>query len=147
MTRSAFEGFTAVVPDGGSATREEVTYSEASAHAPMRFMPPSELGKLRVSRSTLDPEEQPGADPEELAALAREWGTRRGIDAPLSCATELRRGVARAAASYRIGDDFVALWLVADDASLVEATYVCPWDRREADREAREALVGSLRLR
>ncbi len=110
-------------------------------------MPPLGLGRLRVSLPLIDPEDQPGADTEELKAMAWEWGTRRGIEEPRWWATELRSGVARAAATFRIGDDFVALWLLSDGASLVEATYVCPWDRREADRAAREALVASLRLR
>lgn len=147
MSRSAFEGFTAVVPEGWSATREEVTYSEAAEHAPTRFVAPSGRGPLRVSAPALDPEEQPGADPDELEALARDWGVRRGIDDPISCVAEVSGGVARAAVSYRIGEDFVALWLLSDGASMLQATYVCPWDARDEDRAAREALVGSIRLR
>ena len=147
MSRNAFEGFTAVVPEGWSSAREETTYSEAAEHAPTRFVSPSHLGTLRVSVPALDADEQPGADPDELDALARDWGMRRGIDEPLSCVTELRHGVARAAASYRIGDELVALWLLSDGTSMLQATYVCPWERRDEDRAAREALVGSIRLR
>jgi hypothetical protein len=147
MSRQAFEGFTAVVPQGWSAAREETTYSEAAEHAPTRFASPSGRGALRVNVPALDPDEQPGADPEELDALARDWGMRRGIDAPLACATELRHGLARAAAGYRIGEDFVALWLFSDGTSMLQATYVCPWEARDEDRAAREALVGSIRLR
>jgi hypothetical protein len=147
MSRQAFEGFTAVVPEGWSAAREETTYSEATEHAPTRFVSPGGRGALRVNVPALDPDEQPGADPDELDALARDWGMRRGIDEPLACATELRHGVARAAASYRIGEDFVELWLFSDGASMLQATYVCPWEARDEGRAAREALVGSIRLR
>lgn len=147
MSRRAFEGFTAVVPEGWSSTREEVTYSEAAEHAPTRFMAPSGHGTLRINVPALDPDEQPGADPDELSALARDWGMRRGINEPLACATELRRGIARVTVSYRIGDDLVALWLLSDGNSMLQATYVCPWEGRDEDRAAREALVGSIRLR
>jgi hypothetical protein len=147
MSRQAFEGFTAVVPDGWLAAREEVTYSEAAAHAPTRFASPGGPGTLRANMPAIDPDDQAGADPDELDALARDWGLRRGIDEPLASATELRHGLARAAVSYRIGDDYVELWLFSDGASMLQATYVCPWEAREEDRAAREALIGSIRLR
>jgi hypothetical protein len=143
--RSAFEGFSGVVPEGWKASRDEVTYSEAGLHAPMRFHSPRRVGVLRVSVPWLDPDEQPGADPEELEGLAREWGLRRGVDEPLTCATEVRSGLARATASYRIGGDFVEVWFLSDGTTLIKASYVCKWDEREVDRAAREALVGSLR--
>ncbi|APR83784.1 Hypothetical protein A7982_09133 [Minicystis rosea] len=145
MPHSAFEGFTAVVPEGWKASRDEVTYSEAGLHAPMRFTSPGRRGVLRVSVPWLDADDQPGADPDELDSLAREWGLRRGIDAPLACQTELRDGLARATASYRIGEDFVEVWFISDSSTLIKASYVCKWDERDLDRAARSALVGSLR--
>lgn len=147
MGQSAFEGFSAMVPEGWKAGRDEVTYSEAGEHAPMRFTSPGRRGVLRVSVPWLDADEQPGADPDELDALAREWGLRRGIDEPLTCTAELASGLARAAASYRLGEDFVTVWFLSDGTTLIKASYVCKWDEREADRPAREAMVGSLRPR
>jgi hypothetical protein len=146
--RSAFEGFSGVVPEGWKASRDEVTYSEAGLHAPMRFHSPGRLGVLRVSVPWLDPDEQPGADPEELDGMVREWGLRRGVDEPLTCASGLQGvqgGLARAAASYRIGGDFVEVWFISDGTTLIKGSYVCKWDERDVDRAAREALVGSLR--
>lgn len=146
MGRSAFEGFSAVVPEGWSASRDEVTYSEPGLHAPMRFHSPGRRGVMRVSVPWLDPDEQPGADPEELDALAREWGLRRGKDEPFSAATELLPGgIARATASYKLGDELVQVWFVSDGTTLVKGSYVCKWDERDVDRPAREALAGSLR--
>lgn len=147
MGQSAFEGFSAMVPEGWKASRDEVTYSEAGVHAPMRFTSPGRRGVLRVSVPWLDADEQPGADPDELDALAREWGLRRGIDEPLACAAELASGLARAAASYRLGEDYVAVWFISDGTTLIKASYVCKWEARDADRAAREAMVGSLRPR
>lgn len=145
MGRSAFEGFSCVVPEGWKASRDEVTYSEAGLHAPMRFHSPGRRGVLRVSVPWLDPDEQPGADPEELEGMAREWGRRRGVDEPLACAAEVQGGLARAAASYRIGGEFVEVWFLSDATTHIRASYVCKWDERDVDRAAREALVGSLR--
>lgn len=145
MTRSAFDGFSAIVPEGWKAGRDEVTYSEAGEHAPMRFRSPGRRGILRVSVPWLDPDEQPGRDPDELDALAREWGLRRGVDTPMACTTEIHDGVARAAASYKLGEDFVEVWFVSDGETLIRASYVCRWDDRDIDRAAREALAGSLR--
>ena len=145
MPHSAFEGFTAVVPEGWKASRDGVTYSEAGLHAPMRFASPGRRGVLRVSVPWLDADDQPGADPDELDSLAREWGLRRGIDDPLTCQTELREGLARAAASYRIGEDFVEVWFISDGTTLIKASYVCKWEDRDLDRGPRAALVGSLR--
>lgn len=145
MGHSRFEGFSAMVPEGWKASRDEVTYSEAGVHAPMRFTSPGRRGVLRVSVPWLDADEQPGADPDELDALAREWGLRRGIDEPLACHAEVAGGLARAAASYRIGEDYVAVWFISDGATLIKASYVCKWDERDGDHAAREAMVGSLR--
>lgn len=145
MTRAAFGGFSAVVPEGWKAGRDEVTYSEAGEHAPMRFRSPGRRGTLRVNVPWLDADEQPGADPDELEALAREWGLRRGLDEPLACAAEVVGGLGRAAASYRLGEDFVEVWFVSDGSALIKASYVCRWEDREIDRAARTALAGSLR--
>lgn len=148
MALRAFEGFSAMVPEGWTASRDEVTYSEPGLHAPIRFDSPGRRGVMRVNVPWLDPDEQPGADPEELDALAREWGLRRGKDEPFSAATELLPGgLARASAAYKIADEFIQVWFVSDGATLVQASYVCKWDDRDHDRAAREALAGSLRPR
>lgn len=145
MSRTAFDGFTAVVPEGWKASREEATYSEGAEHAPIRFRAPDRRGTLRVQVPWIDADEQPGADPEELELMAREWGVRRGVDEPLACATELQSGLARAFASYRIGEDLVEVWYLSDGTTMIQASYVCRWEARDVDRGARMALVGSLR--
>jgi hypothetical protein len=147
MSRRAFEGFSAIVPEGWSAVIDEATYSDAGAQLPTRFAPLRGGGELIVSAPSLHPDDQPGADADELEALAREWGMRRGVDEPLAVSTETRQGAARASAWYRIGDELVEVWLVSDGTALLQATYVCPWGDRDLDRAAREALIGSLRLR
>lgn len=145
MSRTAFEGFTAVVPEGWKAAREEVTYSEPGPFSPFRFQTPDRRGVLRVQVPWLDPDDQPGADPDELEALAREWGLRRGIAEPYLCASEVRDGLARAVASYKLKGEFVEVWFISDGTTLIKTSYVCKWDERDQHHAAREALVGSIR--
>lgn len=146
MTRRAFDGFTAVVPEGWSAAVDDETYSEPSERLATRFAPATGGGAVLVNLPVLDPDEQPGADEVELESLAREWGMRRGMTEPLSLSTETVQGLARASASYRIGDDLVEVWFLSDGTVLVTATYVCRWTDRDRHRAAREALVGSVRI-
>jgi hypothetical protein len=146
MIRRAFDGFSAVVPDGWSALLDDATYSDPGGQLPTRFFPPGG-GELIVSLPPLDADDQPGADADELEALAREWGMRRGVDEPLAVSTEIRQGMARATASYRIGEELVEVWFASDGTAMIKATYVCPWSERDRDRPAREALIGSLRFR
>jgi len=145
LSRTAFEGFSVVVPEGWKARRDEVTYSEPGPFAPMRFHPPGRAGVLRAQVPWLDADDQPGADPDELEALAREWGLRRGISEPHLCASEVRDGLARAVASYRLKDEYVEVWFISDGTTLIKTSYVCKWDERDQHRAAREALVGSIR--
>jgi hypothetical protein len=149
MGRYAFDGFSAVVPEGWRAEVGEATYSDPGAPQPTRFAPRHGGrggGELLVSVPLVDADEQPGADPDELSSLARAWGMCRGMDEPLGSWSRLADGVATASATYRIGDDLVEVWYLSDGAALIEASYVCPWASRDADRPVREALVGSIRF-
>jgi hypothetical protein len=150
MSRREFDGFTAIVPEGWAAAFDEATYSDAtytdagSTHLPTRLVCGEGGGELIVSMPRLHPDDQPGADTDELESLAREWGMRRGVDEPISVTTEVRRGVARASATYRIGDELVEVWFISNGTALLKATYVCPWADRDRGWGAREALVGSI---
>jgi hypothetical protein len=146
VSRRLFEGFSAVVPEGWRPEVGDATYSDPGAPQPIRFASARGGGELLVSRSPVDADEQPGADPDELDALVRAWGMRRGMDEPLAFSSRLADGVATASATYRIGDDLVEVWYLSDGASLLEASYVCAWSARDEGRPAREALVGSIRF-
>jgi hypothetical protein len=147
MSRLDFGGFSAIVPEGWSAIVDEGTFTEGPGRdEPTRFTRAHAAGELLVTRLHLHPDDQPGADDDELEGLAREWGMRRGVDEPLAVARELREGLARASATYRIGGDLVEVWFISDATALLKVTYVCPWADRDKDRAAREALIGSLRI-
>jgi hypothetical protein len=147
MSRLELDGFTAILPEGWSSSLDEGTFTEGPGRdMPTRFSRPRSPGELLVTRPHLHPDDQPGADADELEALAREWGMRRGVDEPLAVTNELREGLARASATYRIGGELIEVWFISDGTALLKATYVCPWADRDKDRAAREALVGSLRF-
>ncbi len=146
VERRVFDGFSAIVPAGWLAGPSDATFSDPGAPQPTRFAPARGGGELLVSRPLVDADDQPGADPDELEALARAWGMRRGMDEPLAFSNRLADGVATSSATYRIGDDLVEVWYLSDGASLIEASWVCEWATRDDDRPAREALVGSIRF-
>lgn len=147
MNRLELDGFSAIVPEGWISVLDEGTFTEgAVAEQPTRFARPRSAGELLVTKERFLPDEQPGADADELEALAREWGMRRGIDEPLAVTREVREGQARASATYRIGGELIEVWFISDGSVLLKATYVCPWAARDKDRAAREALIGSLRI-
>ena len=81
-----------------------------------------------MSVPRLHPDDQPGADADELESLAREWGMRRGVDEPLAvlhrAPAAASRGRRRATGS---GEDLVEVWFISDGTTMMKATYVCPW--------------------
>jgi len=150
VQRVAFEGFSLVLPDGWSDVLDDATYSDTYADAeqlpPQAFASDRGPGMLYVSSPLLDPTDVPAADPAELEDLARDWGARRGIAAPLTCAGAVRPHGAIAAATYRLGPDFVAVWFISNGISVLCASYVCPWSERDAERDVRDAIAESLRF-
>jgi hypothetical protein len=84
--------------------------------------------------------------PQELVDLALEWGARRGLREPLESASRTRTGGAEATASYRLGGEFVQIWFLSNGISFIKASYVCAWGVRDVHREAREALIASIRF-
>ena len=147
MQRHVYEGFSVVLPDGWSDLFDETTLAESDGDPPVLFA--SERGgpgMVQVTAPLLDPEELPGNDATELAALAQDWGVRRGLATPLAAATQARRDGTMATAVYALRGQFVQLWFFSNGASLVHASYVCDWDAREEERASREAVVASLRF-
>ena len=147
MERQVYEGFSVVLPDGWAELEDDGTFAESDGDIPIRFAREGGgAGKVLVTVPMLDAEEQPGEDAAELLALARGWGTRRGLAEPIASATQERRGAMMATAVYALRGQFVQLWFFSNGASLVHVSYVCDWDEREDERTPREAIVASLRL-
>lgn len=148
MRTVALEGFSIALPPGWSELLDEATFSDPDQLPPAAFGAEDGVGTFYVTEVAWDPEatEQPPTDPNDLAALALEWGARRGIQTPLTSASELRPHGAVASATYRIADDFVAVWLVSNGHAVVCASYVCPWPDRDLERADREAIAASLRI-
>lgn len=147
MERQVYEGFSVVLPDGWSDLFEDAVFEEPDLDPPTRFAAErGGPGMVLVTVPLVDPDELPIGDAAELEALAQDWGTRRGIAKPIAHATQARRDVMMATAAYTLRGQFVQLWFLSNGASLVHASYVCPWDAREIERTPREAVIASLRF-
>ncbi|MEP7120352.1 MAG: hypothetical protein ABJE95_05560 [Byssovorax sp.] len=147
MERQVYDGFSVVVPDGWTELEDDATFAEEGGDLPIRFARQGGgAGMVLVTVPLFDPEEQPGDDAAELAALALAWGARRGLSAPVASATQARRIGTMATAVYALRGQFVQIWFFSDGSSLLHATYVCAWDSQEDERAPREAIVASLRF-
>ncbi len=147
MERHVYEGFSVVLPDGWSDLFDDAGFPEPDQDPPTRFAAErGGPGVVLVTVPLIDPDELPSADAADLEALAQDWGTRRGLAEPLACATQARRDGTMATAAYTLRGHFVQLWFLSNGASLVHASYVCPWDAREVERTPREAVIASLRF-
>jgi hypothetical protein len=136
-------------PRAGSTSSTTGTYAEHDELPPFRFAaparqgrPPGDRGRASTPTTTAAPTKA------RRCALAREWGERRGLGEPLEASSE-RSGRSRpghrrlqrcAATSCSSGSSPAA-------APWSQASYVCPWADREAERSAREAIMASLQLR
>jgi len=147
VERQVYEGFSVVLPDGWSDLFDDAGLSEPDEDPPTRFAAErGGPGIVLVTVPLVDPDELPSADAAELEALAQDWGTRRGLAAPITSATQARRDGTMATAAYTLRGQFVQLWFLSNGASLVQASYVCPWNAREEERTSREAVIASLRF-
>ena len=147
MKRQVYEGFSVVLPDGWSDLEDDMTFAEPDEYPPIRFAAAGGgKGLLLVTVPLFHPETQPSADVDEIAALAHDWGARRGLEAPLASATVARPDGTLATAVYALRGQLVQLWFLSNGSALVHASYVCPWAARDEERLPREALVASLRL-
>lgn len=149
MKKLAFDGYAVTLPEGWSDVLEEGTYSDPDRPPPITFAKHEGIGVLYVTAIHYEDEDDaPAATTQAMEHEALEWGRRRGMQTPLAAASEARRDVVQASASYRVGDDFVQVWYVGNGgALLLEASYVCPWSARDDERLGRDMLVGSLRFR
>lgn len=147
MQRHVYEGFSVVLPDGWSDLGGDAVFAEPDEDPPTRFAAErGGPGVVLVTTPLVDPDELPSADAAFVEALAQDWGTRRGLTAPLASATQARRDGAMATAAFTLRGQFVQLWFLSNGASLVQASYVCPWSAREEERAPREAVIASLRF-
>ena len=146
MARQIYDGFSLKLPDGWSDAVDDATFSDTGDLPPVRFSATIGAGSLLVGAHVVHPDEPACEGEAELEELARDWGRRRGQPAPLAWATKARPDGAIATAIYRLAEDFVQLWYLSNGRTLVHASYVCPWERREEEALARDAIATSLRF-
>jgi hypothetical protein len=147
MPRTAYEVFSVVLPEGWSDVLEDATYSDPDAALPpITFAAKGGPGTMHVSAPLFPRDAQPGASVGAMEALARAWGEGRGLATPLALSSRATPIGGLAQASYALGDDFVEVWFVSDGRGVLCASYVCPFAARDVERDAREAIVASLRF-
>jgi len=146
VQRHVYDGFSLRLPEGWSDIVDEISFTDPDEFPPLRFNAAGGPGALFVSTPLFPRDKQPGARAADVEELARSWGRRRGLDAPLTCASAPRRDGAMATATYRLGGEFVQLWFLSNGSAVVHASYVCPWTLRDAEQRAREEIAASLRF-
>jgi hypothetical protein len=144
VTREAYEGFSIALPAGWSDVLDEATYSDPDQLPPTTFSGQAGIGTLHVAVPLF--EDAPGAHPDVVHSMVLEWGRRRGRPQPLSTSKDSDARGGSATATYRIADDFVQIWFLSNGRAVIQVSYVCPWESREIEREARDAVVASLRF-
>lgn len=146
MPRVQYEGFSVVPPAGWTDVLEDATYSDPEQLPPTSFAGPARAGALYVSTPLFDPEDQPGARPSDAEALVDDWARRRGLGAAISAAKDSDAHGGLATAIYRMADDYVQVWFLTNGRAVIQASYVSRWQDHEAERDARESFVSSLRF-
>ena len=145
VNRLALDGFWLDLPPSWSGL-DDVTYSDPSTLPPVALAADGGAGRMMVAEMLFeDPDEQPpGAEVDEMEALARAWGRKRRLEPIETCAAARSDGVV-ATATYLVRGCFVQVWYLSNGERVMHASYVCPWDARSAERADREAIVASLR--
>jgi hypothetical protein len=145
VPRKHFEGFSVELPARWSDLFDDASYSDPTTLPPVTFAADDGPGKLMVAPMLFDePDELPGTAVGDVAALARQWGHRRRIEA-LEAAAEARPWGALGTARYRVRNTFAQVWYLSNGDRVVQAIYVCPWTDRTAEQAEREAIISSLR--
>jgi hypothetical protein len=142
--RLNLHGYSLDLPPSWSGL-EDVTYSDPSTLPPVALAAEGGTGRLMVAEMLFDEDdEEPGAELDAMEALARAWGRRRKLE-PLAMGTHSQPDGVTATATYFVRGCFVQIWFLSNGDRVVQASYVCPWNEREAEQADREAIVRSLR--
>ncbi|MBK9261011.1 MAG: hypothetical protein IPM54_14530 [Polyangiaceae bacterium] len=143
MMRLDLDGFSLDLPPCWSGL-EDVTYSDPTTLPPVAFAADGGTGRLMVAEMLFEDDEEPGTEPSAIKALAIAWGKRRRVQ-PLELGTVDCPEGAAATATYFVRGCFVQVWFLSNGERVVQASYVCPWDKRTAEQNERESIVRSLR--
>lgn len=146
MKRSIFDGFSIELPPGWSELDDEATYSDPTEGERTMFGRPGAAGSLYVSVLAHDADDPPTGERAHVEGLATRWGRARGLGAPVSLVCTQRADGALAMAEYKLAGDYVAVAYFGSELGTIHATYSTIWREREEDRDARDAMITSLRF-
>ncbi len=143
VMRLDLDGYSLDLPPCWSGL-EEVTYSDPTTLPPVALAAEGGSGRLMVAEMLFEDDEQPGVELDAVEALAVAWGKRRKVQ-PLALDTVDCPDSAAATATYFVRGCFVQVWFLSNGERVVQASYVCPWEQRAAEQNAREHIVRSIR--
>jgi hypothetical protein len=115
------------------------------AGSPVTLAKVDGAGALQFSCGLYESGPEPRPSLGDLKSMVLEFGENRGLGEPWN----IEVGHADsdyAAASFRIGDDFVRAWYVSDGLSFCLVTYVCDLGSEAAELSEIERMIRSLRF-
>lgn len=138
----ACPGFTVNVP----YRWRDVTESLEQSNCPFTLSNPDDgVGALQFSPAIYQSGPIPSPTTDDLAAMLWEFAVTQGLGSSIANHV-FSNGLIGASASFHTDDDFIAVWYVSDGTSMMLVTYVCAWDKKHVEADAREAIVRSIRF-
>ncbi|MFO0593215.1 MAG: hypothetical protein U0441_37070 [Polyangiaceae bacterium] len=144
MERTTFEGFSIEFPPGWTELHEDGTFSDPTEGERRMFGRPGSPGVVVVSMLHHPADAHDTSLRDHAGELARSWGRARGIESPLTIASQARTDGALACAEYRLAGEYVAVWYLTNEEITLQASYMCSWKLRDEERAVREKLIASM---
>lgn len=125
----AYHGFTLKCPE----VWEDITDQVEGDNVPITLAEPDEgVGALQFTAAVYEEGEFPQLDEVTIRKVLLEYAENLGLGTPIDTAS-INGRPATAQATFEAEGDFVVLWFLTDENSLVVATYVCEWDNRHVE--------------
>ena len=141
MSDVVFNTFTVSVPDGWS----DITSDVDGDNPPSTLASFNGVGALQFSVALYQSGPDPDPSQADLQQMVKDFGTERGLGAPVSLAAETFP-VRLAAGSFHAGCEYIRVWHVSDGQNFAFITYVCDWSEQRMELPDCERIVRSLRF-
>ena len=133
--------FTVRFSDGWGDITDEVE----SIDPPWTLAKLDGVGALQFSVATYNDGQAPDPSPEILLSMLRDFASSHGLGDLGDIVTE-QAELRIAAASFRLGDDFIRVWYASDGRNFAKATYTCVWGVHQTELPDCERMIKTLRM-
>ena len=138
----AYHGFTLQCPEPW----EDVTDQVEGDNGPVTLADTeSGVGALQFTAAIYKDGELPHMDEAVMREMLLEYAENLGLGPAIEL-TSHDKMPATAQASFHAEGDFVALWFLTDERSLVMATYVCEWENRGAEWDVVQSMMATVEV-